>query len=65
MPPFAFERAGFDVEQLNVRLDSVPIPAVCSSNDSRVFFLTDLPSFEVWCDNEPVYVFVIDQVASE
>lgn len=65
MPPFAFERFGFDVEQLNVRLDAMPILAVCPSNDCRVFFLTDLPSFEISCDNEPVYVFVINQVAGE
>jgi hypothetical protein len=60
MPPFTFESAGFDVEQLNVRLDSVPILAACPSKDSRVFLLTDLPSFEISCDNEPVNVDVID-----
>jgi hypothetical protein len=62
-PPFTFEREGSDPKEVDVPLDVVPIPAVCSSQDSRVFLLAYLPPSGLACDDEPMNVFLVDQAA--
>jgi hypothetical protein len=64
-PPFTFEREGSDPKEVDVPLDAVPIPAVGSPQDSRVFLLAYLPPSDVACDDEPVNVFLVDQAAIE
>jgi hypothetical protein len=64
-PPFTFEREGADLKEVDVPLDAVPILAVHSSQDGRVFLLAHLPPSGVPCDDEPMNAFLVDQAAIE
>jgi hypothetical protein len=64
-PAFPVEHEGSELEELNVPLDTVPVVAMSSPQDGRVFFLAHFPSLRIIGHDEPMDVSVIDQLSIE